>query len=207
MLKFQNQYQKKLPYDPESYCDYINDDFPVDSAWSGVTFYWPSKENNQWSKEDNEINIAEDIVALERLALNVISKLDDGAPWIVDAEYGLFKWFYDRKNLNRVKKLRTFFRQNKIDIQFKGSLLLNKEDLSEVMSDIIAYPFVLRYRNLDISHPTNPFVIKTTHHLTIELLSTDKELLTQVVLDNLDCGLKIAQQRGTTLNLPGIPGQ
>ena len=89
-------------------------------------------------------------------------------------------------------KMRGLFRQSDIPISFIGCLIFSKEDLLDFARDLITYPYVLSYKNLDVSHNKLPFVIKMTGHLTLDLLSTDKALLTEILNDDtFDSFLKI----------------
>jgi hypothetical protein len=55
------------------------------------------------------------------------------------------------------------------------------------------------YKSLDISHGEFQFIIKISGHLNIDCLSTNKELLKEIVKDNFSNKLKIKEYRGTSL--------
>ncbi|HVV55988.1 MAG TPA: hypothetical protein VHC47_11710, partial [Mucilaginibacter sp.] len=101
--------------------------------------------------------------------------------------------------------LRTFFKQNNIPNEFKGALILNKEDLLKLSRDLISYPIAvfskkgIFYRDLDISHSKLQFIIKISGHLCIDLLSTNKELLRKIVQENSTDVFNIKEYRGTSL--------
>jgi len=91
------------------------------------------------------------------------------------------KWFIDDEHT--LISLQALFKSNNIDNFYQGSLLCMKEDLFTLSKDLISYPYILSYKNVDISHSTLPFVIKITNHLTVDLLSTTESLLKEVIND------------------------
>lgn len=119
------------------------------------------------------------ISTLETAFKSLVSKLDEGVIWIVSHEDKDVKWFVDDED--NLASLRSLFRVNSINNFYRGSLLCLQEDLFEFSRDLVSYPYVLSYKNLDISHTRLPIVIKITDHLTIDLLSVDESLLKRIV--------------------------
>lgn len=189
MLKFEKNNKSLLPYDREHYIDYLDDDFDAETKWCAVSI--------QMSNEDKKNSLSKFIEVFEAIFKNVISKLDNGTSWIINHDDKDMKWFLNDKD--NLKALRTVFKNNNVQDTFVGSLILEKDDLLELAQDFISYPYVLSYKDLDISHSKMPFIIKITSHLTIDLLSMDKELLRKIVNENKSNQIIVKEYRGTSL--------
>jgi hypothetical protein len=189
MIKFIEDFEKLLSYDREHYIDFLDDDFDSETKWCAVSL--------QMSSEDGENSLSKFVDVFELIFKNIILKLDIGISWIINHDDKDMKWFLNDKD--NLEALRTVFKQNNVQDTFKGSLILEKDDLLELARDLISYPYVLSYKNLDISHSKSQFIIKTTSHLTVDLLSMDKELLRKVVDGNSSDKIKIVEYRGTSL--------
>jgi len=189
MIKFIVNFEEMLPYDREHYIDFLDDEFDSETKWCAVSL--------QMNNENGENNLSKFVDVFGLIFKNVISELDSGVSWIVNHDDKDMKWFLNDKN--NLEALRTVFKQNNVQDTFKGSLILEKDDLLELAQDLISYPYILSYKNLDISHSKSQFIIKITSHLTIDLLSMDKELLRKVVDENSSNKIKIIEYRGTSL--------
>jgi len=172
MIEFKKNIEKILPYNKEQYFDFLDDDLDIVSDWHGVSIQIAD------GKTEIDINIDRYIEIFK----TIILKLDKDLPWIINHYYKDMNWFpNDNDNLN---SFRTLFKENNIPNTFKGSIIFMKDDLMKFAKDLIMYPYVLSYRDLDISHSVIPFIIKITNHLTIDLISTDKTTL-KLIVDNV----------------------
>jgi hypothetical protein len=195
MIEFKKVINKILPYNREQYFDFLDDDCDSQSYWYAVSFQIKSRDERQVDIKNVDV--------FESLFKNLILKLDNNSCWIVNHDDKDLKWFpNDEDNLT---SLRTLFKQNIVPNTFIGALIFTKDDLLKFAKDLISYPYTvfnkegLLYKNLDISHSELQFIIKTTGHLTIDLLSTDKELLRKVINDNSSSYFNIKEYRGTSL--------
>jgi hypothetical protein len=189
MMKFIENFEKMLPYEREHYIDFLDDDFDSETKWNAISL--------QMNSENEENNLSKFVDVFELILKNVILKLDSGISWIINHDDKDMKWFLNDKN--NLEALRSVFKQNNIQDTYKGSLILDKDDLFELAQDLISYPYVLSYKNLDISHSKLPFILKITSHLTIDLLCMDKELLRKVIDENSSNKIIIKEYRGTSL--------
>jgi len=150
-----------------------------------------------------KISLMEYLEAYERWFKAIILQLDNGSLWIVNHDYKDLQWLpNDEDNLI---SLRALFKQNNIPNEFKGALSFTKDDLLKVSNDLISYPLAVfnaadvLYKDLDISHSELPFIIKISGHANIDLLSTDKDLLKEVLDANSSNGFILKPYRGTSL--------
>lgn len=189
MIKFIENSEELLPYDREHYIDFLDDDFDSDTKWCAVSL--------QLNNEEEKISLTQFIDVFKSIFINIVLKLNNGFSWIVNHDDKDMKWFINDKD--NLESLRTVFKQNNIPDTFKGSLNLEKDDLLELAQDLISYPYVLSYKDLDVSHGKSQFIIKITSHLTVDLLSMDKELLRKVVSENTSDNIIVKEYRGTSL--------
>lgn len=165
MIEFKKNIDKILPYNKGQYFDFLDDDLDTASEWDGISI---QIANN---KTEVDLNIDRYIEIFKAILL----KFDQDLPWIINHYYKDMNWFpNDDDNLN---SFRLLFKTNNIPTTFKGSIIFMKDDLIKYAKDLIMYPYILSYRDLDISHSAMPLIIKTTNHLTIDLISTDKTIL------------------------------
>jgi len=104
---------------------------------------------------------------------------------------------------NTLPCLRKLFKKNNIPNTFKGALIFSTDDLLKITLEIISYPHQLfrgrwLYDDLDISNSEFPLIIKTSHHANIDLLSTNKEFLREIVNESSERFIMIVY-RGTKL--------
>ncbi|MDP4291465.1 MAG: hypothetical protein Q8908_10330 [Bacteroidota bacterium] len=195
MIEFKKNVNKILPYDRRQYIEFLGSDFESPIVWYGVSF--------QLGSEEEKNGLTEFVETYESLFENIVLKLDNGSFWIVNHDDKDLKWFPNQEDT--LTSLRNLFIQKNVPNTFKGALILATDDLLELTKDIISYPCglfnedALLYKNLDISHGEINFIIKITGHLTIDLLSTDKELLRKVVNENSSSYFKIKEYKGTSL--------
>lgn len=185
MVTFENPTKKTYPYDRTQYFFFTNDEITPAIAWFG--FSLQLKEKNY--------NTIQSINVLDIAFKTIISKYDNGSFWIINHEVNNIDWFFD--DSNNLKSLRTLFKEHRIQNSFKGTLICFKNDLFKHSRDLISYPFILSYKNLDISHNALPLIVKTSNHLTIDVLSTDITLLNEIINSNSFKNLSKVKYRGS----------
>jgi hypothetical protein len=192
MVKFEKNISQLLPYNREEYMAYFDEDddtFDGNIIWHAVSLQ-QAEIKNEKLYQVSELIVTNCIDRLEMSFKEIISRLDQGLPWIINHDDKDLRWF--NKEDNTISKMRDLFKQSDIPISFIGCLIFYKEDLHNFARELTTYPYVLSYKNLDVSHNKLPFVIKLTGHLTLDLLSTDKALLTKILNDDtFDSFLKI----------------
>ena len=197
MVEFIKKFKDKVPYDRKQYRDFFNDDTDPSIKWYGMSFQLPG------GFEGNEVNFKEYLETYEPWFKQVVLKLDNGSSWIVSHEGKGLKWFpYGGDSLTH---LRGLFKQNNVPNTFKGALIFSLNDLLAFSRDLISYPYAAAskvgalYRDLDISHGEFPVVIKISGHLNIDILSTDKEMLKELVRENSLSFFVLKAYNGTSL--------
>jgi len=189
MIEFSTKVNELLSYKRKQYIAL--------KKWYGLSFQLPGVF------EGKDIGLDLYLTAYEDWFKNIINQLDNESQWIVNHDFKDEEWFPNKQN--NLNGLRALFRENSIPNSFKGALIFTKDDLLKYSRDLISYPYSvfnkkeLLYNNLDISPSNQPFVIKISGHLNIDLLSTDKELLKKIVNSNTSGNFILKEYRGTDL--------
>jgi hypothetical protein len=195
MIEFIEKIQEVLPYDRERYIDFLEDEFEGQTERCGISF--------QLAVEEKEISLEKFVGNYENLFKSIILKLDRDSFWIINHDDKDLKWFPNEED--NLTSLRNLFKQNEIPNTFIGALIFMRDDLLKFSKDLISYPFTvfneegLLYKNLDISHSELQFIIKISGHRNIDFLSTDKELLKRIVIENSSSIFNVKLYNGTSL--------
>lgn len=196
MVEFKKSVEKALPYNRSQYVKFLlseDDEFQV--KWYGASF--------QLHKKEKEISLKEFLEKYEGWFKKIISSFDSHSLWIVNHDKSDLNWFPNRQN--NLSNLRKLFRENNVSNRFRGALVFSKDTLLDFSADIVSYPYAvfdeggLFYMNLDISHSELPFIIKVLDHLNIDLLSTNRDLLKEVVDKGSSNSFIVKAYRGTSL--------
>lgn len=195
MTAFIKNFKEVLPYNRVQYIDFLGDEYDPSCEWSGVSF--------QIKNEGKKNGLTEFINNYEGLFRKVVLKIDNGSEWIVNHDDKDMNWLPN--NEDNLTSLRTLFKQRNIPNSFIGALIFETNDLLEFSRDLIAYPFAIYYKegklykNIDISHGELQFIIKISGHMNIDFLSTNKEILREVVYENSSNAYNVKYYRGTSL--------
>jgi hypothetical protein len=194
MVTFNRRVRKVLPYDRKQYLDFFGND--ESTVWYGVSFQLPG------GFEGRNIGITEFLEKYETWFKDLIIKLDTGLPWVINHDDKDLNWFPNDED--SLPSLRILFKQNNIPNNFRGALIFSTNELLEFTRDLLSYPTCvfkeerLLYKDLDISHAELPIVIKISAHWNIHLLSTDKNVLREILNENRSDFI-IREYRGTLL--------
>lgn len=189
MIAFKTNIHELLPYDREQY--------KSEKKWFGVSFQLPGVFDGK------DIGLEAFLENYHDWLTHIILNFDRSHDkWIINHDYLDGDWLPNYED--NLKSLRDLFKQNNIPNSFNGAILFTTDELLKYLKDLISYPYAvfnqkgLLYNNLDISYSVQPFIIKISAHLTIDLVSTDIALLRKVVNENRNQFI-IKEYRGTSL--------
>jgi len=188
MITFKNV-QELLPYDRKQY--------KSGKKWFGVSFQLPGVF------EGKDIGLELYLEHYHDWFTAIILNFDrDNNEWIVNHDYPDNEWLPNSED--NLKGLRDLFKRNSIPNTFTGAILFTTDDLLKLSKDLITYPYTvfnqkgLLYNDLDISYTKLPLILKISGHLTIDLLSTEIEILRKAVNENAGQFI-IKEYHGTAL--------
>jgi len=197
MIEFKRNVEELLPYDRKQYIDFLTDELVSSIKWYGVSFQLSGRS------EEKEVRLTKFIEVYEGLFKSVVLKLDNGSFWIVNHEDKDLNWLPN--NNDNLTHLRTLFKEGDVPNTFRGALIFSKNDLLKYSKELISYPYAVLnkdgflYKDLNISHGELQFIIKISGHLNIDFVSTDQELLREVVNENSSSSFIVKEYRGTSL--------
>lgn len=174
MIEFKNKVNEQLPYNRKKYTSR--------KGWFGFSFQLPGVF------EGKDIGLDKYVEVYDDLFKYIICLFKKDSRWIVNHDFLDEEWFPN--NQNNLKSLRRLFKQNNISNIFKGAIIFETDDILDYSKDLLSYPYSvinkkdILYNNIDISNSEFPFVIKISGHLTIDILSENKELLIKIVNEN-----------------------
>lgn len=199
MINFINNVKEVLPYNREQYINFLEEGSDSSVKWYGISFQSPIFYENKKNSLKQFVEI------YEKLFTSVILNIDNHTFWIVNHDDKDLYWFpSDKKNYN-LTLLKALFKERNIPNTFKGALTFQKSDLLKYAKDIMAYPYAainkagFLYKDLDVSHGEQQFIIKISGHLCIDFLSTNQDILREVVKENTFSSYLIKEYRGTSL--------
>ncbi len=177
MIKFKNRVEKHVPYNWNYYIDFIESE-PLQKTkvpWYGASFML-----------NNEDNQAQFLEVYEPMFRDILTESVDRRTWLINHTlHPEFRWFPN--NEDNLQGLRAIFKQYRISNYFRGSILISTSELLKIIQDVMLYPVSVfsekgsLYADIDISNCDIPLIIKFTHHLTLDVLSTDKKIVDRLV--------------------------
>ena len=179
MVKFRKTVARLLPYNRTHYMRAWRGRKETDAKWYGYSFQLDEDERTVSYALNTYKPMFIDIY--QPFFEEVVLSFGSTSRWIINHDNKDMAWL--QNNENNLQRLRSLFKSNNVPFSFKGGLEFDTEDLLLFSKELMLYPTSVFnreqtcYKNLDISNKEIPFIIKTTGHLDIDLLSTDKGLL------------------------------
>jgi len=179
MIKFRKTVARLLPYNRTHYMRAWRGRKQTDAKWYAYSFQLDEDERTVSYALNTYKPMFIDIY--QPFFEEVVLSFGSTSRWIVNHDYKNREWLPN--NQNNLPRLRSLFKSNNIPFSFKGALEFDTEYLLLFSKELMLYPTSVFnrerscYNDLEISNKELPFIIKTTAHLDIDLLSTDKELL------------------------------
>ena len=182
MYKFKknlNLYNNKkllANFDIDDYQNFMRfkDSNQLINNWFGVSIQLFGSQNVEISDE----TICKFHYAFEKF-LNSYTNLID--KWLIQPfNYKkIFSWFNSDKKFPSLKlsKIKEAFNQYDIVYSFKGAIETNNEGLINLFDSLMLYPIVLKGSDIEIFNLDMPFVILLNQHYTIDLISTDENII------------------------------
>jgi hypothetical protein len=176
MINFISEGKVKLEFDHNDYLAFLDDEDTF-SKWYGFSLQFKINRSEISEKEM-------DLVAMyKELIIEIISFFYDNT-WILRHDDKVLPWFKDN-NCQSFPNLSRIFIAYGIPFNFKGAIVLDKENLIALLDDLILYPYRLAYKNIDIINCKTSLIIKISSHLNIDIIGMDLILL-KSILKNVD---------------------
>jgi hypothetical protein len=171
MTKFINRNTEILPFDKEDYLNFLDEDFSGKNNWKGFSMQISSNKN--WTDEEK-------INRIKLLFEQIIREVNSNQEWIIKHDDKIMPWFVNGDE-KLFPKIYSKLKESNALPNSRGSLLCDFDDLLYLSNEIVSYPYLLSYKNLDVVNVTEVLVLKATNHLTLDVLSTNENILVKLI--------------------------
>lgn len=180
-------YYKTSPVKYESYLSWLDDDENRNQDFAIVsTSNYEIRGMEQWNSIGREIydsdKLSEHVDKVEAVLKNIGAE-----KFIVQHEYAPAVWLpykiIQKLELNgnlaeRLSSYKQFIKG--VDLNgFDGGFEVTK-DISGFLRLFVDYPFLLNYKNIDCISLELNLILKITHHLEVQFISSDAKLLASI---------------------------
>ena len=180
---------QSLNYDFKDYLNFLNND-SYNKDWKGISIQQKEIKNyniNLRIPLDKAFSFEKKPPNLEILLNNYVKLLENifqnygKGNWIIkhdiqDYEWILSHWKKDKRNIG----LYSLFDEMNIDYSEKGALYLPYKLFKPILHELIGYPYLLNYRDLNFLNKAEDFVIRITHHFTVDIISKNKDIILEI---------------------------
>lgn len=172
---------------PVGYQEYLNwlDEIETANQYKIIsTSNCEIRAKEEWNTLGREIYDKDKTTKLARTVIDVTTQLGLST-FIFEHEYCRAKWFPEHFNIQGDKRKSFDFLSEIIGEQtvedFNGVFEVSGyNEIEKVIGYFVDYPFLFRYRNLDLISKEVALVIKFSSHLSVDYVSQDQDLLKNI---------------------------
>lgn len=172
------------PIDYLSYLRWLDDEKSIEDSFAIVsTHNYDTNERSLWNKKGREIYNSYSLFEHSNKIIS-ITKAITAKSFIVQHEYSTGVWLpkfiikeVDKSEIikRKVFDMKCFMPSVNL-IDFDGGFIF-EEDFKEFISMFIDYPFVFKYKNIDCISLDLDLIVKITHHLDVQFISKNEQLI------------------------------
>lgn len=178
---------KKLRFDYRDYVFYIQDE-NFNNNWSGFSIQNKMFRENQESSQLSSISLIEEIGKFyERMIIKLAEEYEVGK-WIMTHDYNRYQWVTN--HIVDANPILLFFRENGIESNYRGILFDDFDVFRDSLLSFVEYPFMYKKEDINFFNVNENFIIRFTHHLTLDIITSDynnTHKLSNLLLDELNC--------------------
>jgi hypothetical protein len=176
-------YHRGLPLRYDDYLTWLDEDERSHSYYIVSTAVIGVRPRIEWNEKGREIYDEDRLSTHAGLVFKVAEALHVGSV-LAEHEYSPAIWFpAEIIARNHAESKVSFIRARVHDIDvntFDGAFRV-EDHFAEFLHHFIDYPFVLRYRNIDMFSERLSMILKITHHLAVDFVTPDRTLADQIV--------------------------
>lgn len=179
---FDKQLSDKLALNYSDYLDWL-DDIGPDNFFRVATTNVNVRNKEDWYNLGREVYDKSLLIEHCSKLIEVISKLNI-SEFVAEHEYKQFKWLPENNiNMCKYNEVKTYLIKyiKSCSIEGLDSKLFISQGLSEFLPIFIDYPFLLKYRNIDLISLDISLIIQISHHLSVDFISSDRSLIEQII--------------------------
>lgn len=132
-------------------------------------------------KEQTKIGVNQKAELYRKSFYDVIDSYPQIACWIIQPKQSvkLFAWF-DKKGKIKLEKLKSLVGDNK---EFKGYITVDSSEIKNIFRDLFIFSYATNSQDLMIFNQTSPFVMIMNQHLCLDIISTNKSIISEIGLN------------------------
>lgn len=158
----------KLKFDHTDYQIFLDEDDQSKNNWYAVSIQLDNSSLQE---------IGEMYMRLKNLFSMLIANVESETVWYILHDDKILPWFISEKESKRFPKILSILKCDNKEYYDKGIFICSTAQLESLCSEIVRYPSELSYKNIDCINSKTNIILKTTSHLTLDLISTNEETL------------------------------
>jgi hypothetical protein len=190
--KLKDIYQQ-LPIKYDEYLFWLNEEDANIDFYHISTSNIETREMSEWNSKGREI-YNENLVGQHAHIINDIIRAKGFENFLAQHEFITSIWFPpDIIKGNLVEGKIAYIQTNAVEIrinEFDGAFKI-EGGADDFLAAFIDYPFLLNYKNVDMLSLDQDLVIKIGHHLTIDFVSKNKDLIDDIKNECVEKGLRV----------------
>lgn len=100
--------------------------------------------------------------------------------WYVLHDDKILPWFNSQSDVSEFPLIAKILHEKKLSLQSKCIFKIDYAHLEKLADEIIKYPSLLSYKNIDCINDSSGLIIKSTSHITIDFISKDFEKISRL---------------------------
>lgn len=163
---------KTVKFDYMSYLLWLNEEKVCSTAYRIKTYLFSNEQDKRqsFSGIEERFNYAKKYIAKVNMIANSLRDMFIGEK-IIFHEYKHFQWIPDEDFESfYVRNILKYLEVDDPSWFSKSGGLITKESLNSVLQYFFCYPYVLRYRELNILNYSTNALLKINHHLALEYI-------------------------------------
>lgn len=162
MIYFNEKTILSKEFDHADYLKFLDEEAISKKQWYGISIQ--SKSQNSY---EGFVKLFQDFTRL----------IDPNKSWIITHDDKRLPWFLSMDEMRLFPKLLSHFQDFNMAHDSIGEIVCNTIELNSLAQEILCYPNVLSYKNLDCICESAGIIMKTTSHITLDLIVTKEEYL------------------------------
>lgn len=151
----------------EDYKKLLDGEELTEVEWYGICLIPTSRNSTNEKKFSILYIVFKEIV-------KYINKEDN---WNIRHEYKILPWFSNLEDSMLFPKITKSLNYNMVDYSNKSIIKCNTEDMDYLVEEIVKYPSVLEYKDIECINDEQNLILKVNHHINLFLYTTSQPVI------------------------------
>lgn len=166
MIRLLTENKLNLTFNYSDLMAFLDYDERSKEAWYGISI---QIDENQFFPDNYKL--------LQEIFATIVNLKDifKQSDWYILHDYKLMRWFF-KGNHRPFPKLSKILTTNGLSVKAKRIINCNTDELLFLSDEIVSYPSIVHYPDLNIISAAGNLILKSTAHITIDVITTDSDL-------------------------------